>query len=101
MLTDELTRPQTRAAIQAEERNPCHEARPCSHPTVLHSFSSTQTGTSTIPMEDRHYSTILNSIPSFSGTLHQNIAERLDIVSLKFDIIVTILDKAADLSSNI
>ena len=52
-------------------------------------------------MEGRHYSTILNSIPSFSGTLHQNIAERLDIVSLKFDIIVTILDKAADLFSNL
>ena len=86
MLTDELTRPQ---------------AHRCSRPTVLHSFSSIQTGTSTIPMEGRRYSTVLNSIPCFSGTLHQNIAEKLDIASLKFDIIVTILDKAADLSSNI
>ena len=38
-------------------------------------------------MEDHHYSKILDSIPIFSGILHQNIAERLDIVSLKFDII--------------
>ena len=101
MLTEELTRPQARATILAEKRNAIHEAHSCSRPTVLHSFASTQTDTSTIPMEDRHYSTVLNSIPSFSGTLQQNIAGRLDIVRLKFDIIVTILDKAADLSSNI
>ena len=87
MLADELTRAQARAAIQAEERNACYEARSCSRPTVLHSFSSTQTDTSIIPMKDHHYSKILDSIPIFSGALHRNIAEGPNIVGLKSDII--------------
>ena len=38
-------------------------------------------------MEDHHYSKTVNSIPIFSGTLHQNVTERMNIVSLKFDTI--------------
>ena len=86
MLVDELTGSQARAAIQAEERNARHKGRSCSHPKLLHSLSSTQAVTSSIiPMEDHHYSKTVNSIPIFSGALHQNISERLNIVSLKFD----------------
>ena len=67
ILADELTRVQTRAAIQTEERNACHEVRSCSRLIVLHSFSSTQTDTSIIPMEDHHYSKILDSALVFFG----------------------------------
>ena len=71
MLVDELTRSQARPAIQAEERNACHKGPSCSRPKLLHSLSSTQAVTSSIiPMEDQHYSKIVNSIPIFSGTLH-------------------------------
>ena len=38
-------------------------------------------------MGNHHYSKTVNSIPIFSGTLHQNIPERMNIVSLKFDTI--------------
>ena len=88
VLVDELSRSQARAAIQAEERNTHHEGRSCSRPKLLHSLSSTQAvTTSIIPMENQHYSKIVNSIPIFSGTLHQNIPEMMNIVSLKFDTI--------------
>ena len=86
MLVDKLTRSQVRAAIQTEERNARHEGRSCSHPKLLYSFSSTQAVTSSIiPMEGHRYSKIVNSNPIFSRTLHQNIPERMNIVSLKFD----------------
>ena len=88
MLVDELTKSQALAAIQAEERNARHEGRSCSCPKLLHSLSSTQAVTSSIiPMEAHHYSKTVNSIPILSGTLHQNIPERMNIVSLKFDTI--------------
>ena len=38
-------------------------------------------------MEDHHYNKILDSIPVFLGTSHENIAEWLNVVNLKFDII--------------
>ena len=87
MLADELARDQARAAIQAEERSARHEAR--SRLTLPHSISPTQPDpfSSITAMEDHHYNTILDSIPVFSGTPHENIAEWLDIVNLKFDII--------------
>ena len=88
MLVDELTRSQARATIHAEERNARHEGRPCSIPKLLHSLSSTQAVTSSIiPMENYHYSKTVNSISIFSGTLHQNIPEKMNIASLKFDTI--------------
>ena len=70
MLADELTRSQARAANQAEKRNARHKGRSCSRPKLLHSLSSTQAVTSIIPMENHHYSKIVNSIPIFSGILH-------------------------------
>ena len=86
LLVDQLTRSQEHANIQAEERNARHEGRSCSHPKLLHSLSSTQAVTSSIiPMEDHRYSKTVNSIPIFSETLHQNIPERMNIVSLKVD----------------
>ena len=70
------------------KKNARHEGRFCSRPKLLHSLSSTKAVTSSIiPMEDHHYSEIVNGIPIFSGTLHQNIPERMNIVSLKFDTI--------------
>ena len=102
MLVDELTRSQAGAVIQAEERNACHKGPSCSRPKLLHSLSSTQAVTSSIiPMEDQHYSKIVNSIPIFSGTLHQNIPERMNIVSLKFDTIGYDSRQKIDLSRNI
>ena len=38
-------------------------------------------------MENHHHSKTVNSIPIFSKTLHQNIPERMNIVSLRFDTI--------------
>ena len=88
MFVDELTRSPAGVAIQAEERKALHEGRSCSHPKLLHSLSSTQAVTSsTIPMENHHYSKTVNSIPIFSETLHQNTPERMNIVSLNFDTI--------------
>ena len=40
-----------------------------------------------IPMEDHHCSKTVNGVPIFSGTLHQNIPERMNIISLEFDAI--------------
>ena len=102
MLVDELTRSQARSAIQAEKRNARHEGRSCSRSKLLHSLSSTQAVTSSIiPMEDHHYSKIVNSIPIFSATLHQNIPERMNIVNLKFDTIGYDSRRKIDLSRNI
>ena len=52
-------------------------------------------------MEDHHYSKIVNSVPIFSGTLHQSIPERMNIVSLKFDTIGYDSRQKIDLSRNI
>ncbi|CAF2802529.1 unnamed protein product [Rotaria sp. Silwood2] len=89
MLADELARAQARAAIQAEERNVRHENRSRLQPTLHHTSSTTHYDTlsSIARMEDHQYSQIINSIPTFSGTPHENINDWLDIVSLKFDII--------------
>ena len=101
MLVDELTRSQARAALQAEKRNARSEGRSCSRPKLLHSLSSTQAVTSSIiPREDHHYSKIVNSIPTFSGTLHQNIPEKINIVSLKVDTIGYDSRQKIDLSRN-
>ena len=51
-------------------------------------------------MEGHRYSKIVNSIPIFSGTLHQNIPEKMNIVSLKFDTIGYDSRQKIDLSLN-
>ena len=43
---------------------------------------------STTTMEEHQYSKTIDSIPTFSGQQKENITDWLEIVSLKFDIIV-------------
>ena len=97
MLAEELAEANTRAALQARERDtravnrnlqqtPPALSNPSSSSSSA-SFSPLSTLPRTISMEDHQLRNIIDSIPTFSGESMHNVKEWLSIVVLKFDII--------------